>query len=124
MHSSIYRKILRSALALFCIAGMPFLLRAQDTPTSQPSASDSSDSQVDATAIPTMFPHLKIDRLWISGQANFISQYHPEFHSPYSGSNSLPAEAQDASSRVITLFTGLRLTQNAELLCDIQETGG
>jgi carbohydrate-selective porin OprB len=62
--------------------------------------------------------------LWISGQANFISQYHPGFHSPYSGKNSLSAEAQDATSRVLTLFTGLRLTSTSELICDVQETGG
>jgi hypothetical protein len=71
-----------------------------------------------------MFPHLETDRLWISGQANFISQYHPGFHSPYSGKNSLSAEAQDATSRVLTLFTGLRLTSTSELICDVQETGG
>ena len=70
------------------------------------------------------FPHFKNDRIWLSGQANFISQWHPAFHSPYSGKNSLSPEAQDATSRVLTLFTGLRLTSTSELLCDIQETGG
>jgi high affinity Mn2+ porin len=74
--------------------------------------------------LPTMFPHPETDRLWISGQANFISQWHPGFHSPYSGKNSLSAEAQDATSRVLTLFTGLRLTSTSELICDVQETGG
>jgi carbohydrate-selective porin OprB len=71
-----------------------------------------------------MFPHPESDRIWLSGQANFISQWHPAFHSPYQGRNSLSPEAQDASSRVLTLFTGLRLTQTSELLCDVQETGG
>src|ERR1700730_2044025 len=65
-----------------------------------------------------------VGRIWISGQANIISQWHPAFHSPYSGMNSLSPQAQDASSRVLTLYTGLRLTRNEELLCDIQETGG
>ena len=74
--------------------------------------------------IPAMFPHFQNDRIWISGQANFISQWHPAFHSPYSGKNSLSAQAQDATSRVLTLFTGLRLTSTSELLCDIQEHGG
>ena len=72
----------------------------------------------------TMFPHAEWDRLWLSGQANFISQYHPTFHSPYQGPNSLSPEAQDATSRVLTLFTGLRLTDSTEFLCDVQETGG
>jgi carbohydrate-selective porin OprB len=71
-----------------------------------------------------MVPHLETDRLWVSGQANFISQWHPGFHSPYAGHNSLSSEAQDATSRVLTLFTGLRLSSTTELLCDVQETGG
>jgi high affinity Mn2+ porin len=86
---------------------------------SQPAADDSGDS-----GIPTMFPHFKNDRIWLSGQANFISQWHPAFHSPYSGQNSLSAEAQDATSRILTLLTGLRLTSTSELLCDVQESGG
>jgi len=72
----------------------------------------------------TMFPHAEWDRIWLSGQANFISQWHPQFHSPYQGAHSLSPEAQDATSRVLTLFTGLRLTDTTEFLCDIQETGG
>jgi high affinity Mn2+ porin len=88
-------------------------------PGQHPANTDDSDG-----GTPAMFPHFKNDRIWLSGQANFISQWHPAFHSPYSGKNSLSAEAQDASSRVLTLFTGLRLTSTSELLCDIQETGG
>ncbi|MBS1840439.1 MAG: carbohydrate porin [Acidobacteria bacterium] len=84
-------------------------------------AAESPDSQPES---PALLPHLETGRLWLSGQANFISQYHPNFHSPYSGPNSLSPEAQDASSRVLTLFTGLRLTNSAELLCDVQESGG
>jgi carbohydrate-selective porin OprB len=71
-----------------------------------------------------MFPHQEWDRLWLSGQVNIVSQWHPAFHSPYQGPNSLTPEAQDASSRVLTLFTGLRLTGTTELLCDVQESGG
>src|ERR1700676_3890258 len=78
-----------------------------------------------AQASPTiMIPHPGWDRLWISGQANFIMQWHPSFHSPYQGKNSLTPEAQNANSRVLTLFTGLRMTRTAEFLCDVQETGG
>ncbi len=74
--------------------------------------------------IPVMFPHPETDRLWISGQANIISQWHPAFRSPYQGRNSLSPQAQDASSRVLSLYTGLRLSGTTELLCDVQETGG
>jgi hypothetical protein len=101
------------------------VLHAQDTtrsedPTNAPQAS--GDPEADPSLI--MFPHPETDRLWISGQANFISQWHPAFHSPYQGRNSLSPQAQDATSRVLTLYTGLRLTNNAEVLCDVQETGG
>ena len=94
--------------------------RAQEAPESSPPSPQAPESD----PIPVMFPHPETDRLWISGQANFISQWHPAFHSPYQGRNSLSPEAQDASSRVLTLYTGLRLTNSAELLCDVQETGG
>jgi hypothetical protein len=78
----------------------------------------------DGDPLVTMFPHSESSRFWVSGQANFISQWHPAFHSPYQGPNSLSPEAQDATSRVLTLFLGLRLSDTAELLCDVQETGG
>ena len=96
------------------------VLHAQEVPESPVPANPDSE----ADPIPAMFPHPESDRWWISGQANFISQWHPAFHSPYQGRNSLSPEAQDASSRVLTLFTGRRLTNTAEVLCDVQETGG
>lgn len=71
-----------------------------------------------------MFPHREWDRLWLSGQANFISQWHPNFHSPYQGPNSFTPQAQDATSRVLTLFTGWRATDTTEFIFDLQETGG
>ena len=106
-------------LAIVLLLATP-VLRAQDTSESTPPA----DSAPEADPAPVMFPHPEFDRIWLSGQANFISQWHPAFHSPYQGRNSLSPEAQDASSRVLTLFTGLRLTNTSELLCDVQETGG
>ncbi len=107
------------ALTILPLLVAPVLL-AQDTPESTPPA----DSAPEADPAPVMFPHPESDRIWLSGQANFISQWHPAFHSPYQGRNSLSPEAQDASSRVLTLFTGLRLTRTSEILCDVQETGG
>src|SRR4029077_13783801 len=124
--------MMRSALAfsfatwaMLCIAlcAAP-RLRAQDAPSPQSAAPSGSDSNAADDPAPLMFPHLESDRWWISGQANFISQWHPEFHSPYQGPRSLPPQAQDATSRVLTLFTGVRLTNTMELLCDVQETGG
>ena len=91
-------------------------------PAAGPPESDAAAAEDDE--IPTMLPHPETDRIWVSGQANFISQWHPAFHSPYQGKNSLTPEAQDATSRVLTVYTGLRLTSTTELLCDAQESGG
>jgi hypothetical protein len=92
---------------------------------SVPQEQTPAETQVpESDPIPVMFPHPESGRIWISGQANFISQWHPAFHSPYQGPNSLSPQAQDATSRVLTLYTGLRLSSSTELLCDVQETGG
>ncbi len=90
------------------------VVRAEDSPQAQTPGPPAAD----ADAAPAMFAHSESDRWWISGQANFISQWHPAFRSPYQGVNSLTPEAQDATSRVLTLFTGLQLTGTTELLCD------
>ncbi len=65
------------------------------------------------------------DWLWLSGQANFIAQMHPAFHALYSGEHSLRPEAErNPRSRVLTLYTGLRLTRTTEVIFHIEETGG
>jgi high affinity Mn2+ porin len=99
-------------------------LRAQDSRQVEAQTPPITDSTADADPVPAMFSHPESDRWWISGQANWISQWHPSFHSPYQGVNSLAPQAQDATSRVLTLFTGLRLTGSTELLCDVQESAG
>jgi len=71
-----------------------------------------------------MFPHLADTRFWLSGQMNFIFQTHPPFHAPYSGANSLNPNYEKATSRVMTLYTGVRLNKSAEILADLEETGG
>src|ERR1700680_1228007 len=55
--------------------GVPALL-AQDTgvPRNQ-DATSASDPSTDPAPLPTMVPHLETDRWWLSGQANFISQW-------------------------------------------------
>jgi len=64
------------------------------------------------------------NRIWLRGQANFITQYHPTFFAEYSGTNSLSLGAQDATSRVLTLYAGFRVFQNSEVLVDIESAGG
>ena len=71
-----------------------------------------------------MLPHFKSSRFWLSGQANFIFQTHPPFHADYSGPNSLRPNYEKATSRVLTLYTGVRLNNSTEILVDIEEAGG
>ncbi len=74
---------------------------------------------------PTMIlPHSESSRYWISGQMNFILQWHPVFPARYSGSNSLRPEAEHAGSRVLTLYTGWQARKTTELLCDVESAGG
>ncbi len=112
-----------SALCVFFATARP--VRGQSAP-SDPSTAKSAPAPGDASPeeTPTMFPHSNSSRFWISGQANFISQWHPNFHSPYQGLNSLSPQTQDASSRVVTLLTGLEIGDTSEVLLDVQETGG
>jgi hypothetical protein len=72
----------------------------------------------------SMFPHLKDTRFWLSGQANFIFQTHPDFPATYSGPHSLSPHYEKATSRLMTLYTGARINNSTELLVDIEEAGG
>jgi high affinity Mn2+ porin len=119
------RVVLAACLPLASIVFAPADLLAQESSSIQASATaEAADSSSETDSMLTMLPHLERDRFWISGQANFISQWHPGFHSPYAGPNSLSAAAQDATSRVLTLFTGARLSGSTEFIFDVQETGG
>src|SRR5689334_20370970 len=89
---------------LLWLAAAPSLYARESPEQDQPPADTQSQ---EADPIPVMFPHPETDRWWISGQANIISQCHPAFDSPYQGRNSLPPQAQDATSHVFTLYTGL-----------------
>ncbi len=113
-------------LFLLGVCLVPNSARAQDAPAdeapTQSSPTPADDPSSDTP--PTLFPHFESDRIWLSGQTNIITQWHAAFHSPYQGPNSLTPEAQDASSRVLTLLTGLRVSSTTEFLLDIQETGG
>ena len=75
-------------------------------------ASDGGRSASEAPVVvpmTTMFPHSTTWPIWISGQANFIFQTHPNFHSPYEGVNSFTAPFEYKVSMVGTLYTGLQV---------------
>jgi high affinity Mn2+ porin len=106
--------------------------RAQDEPPAQSPAPASTESKsADDPAAPpsdadpeAMVPHFKDTRFWLTGQANFIFQTHPDFPALYSGKNSLSPNYEKATSRVLTLYTGVRLNDSTEILVDIEEAGG
>jgi high affinity Mn2+ porin len=87
------------------------------TPVADPSPVPADDPQ-------TMFPHFENTRFWLSGQANLIYQTNPPFHSPYAGKNSMDPNYEKATSRVLTLYTGMRLNDSTEILVDIEDAAG
>jgi high affinity Mn2+ porin len=115
-------------MLLLCAAvalsmAIPATAQQPDPPSAAPPALQSSDPAPDS-GTESMLPHLKDTRFWLSGQSNFIFQAHPGFHALYSGKNSLSPHYEKATSRVLTLFTGVRLNHSFEILVDIEEAGG
>jgi hypothetical protein len=123
---------LRSLLLVLLIGSCA--LRGQTgTPTESRAPAESGDPQPstskpadDAPAPPTSDPDDEPfwSRFWLSFQANFIRQQHPEFPAKYSGPNSFQAPKEHATSRVETLYTGFRITRRLEILTDIESAGG
>ena len=124
-----------SLLVLFALAvALSFALAVpvfaqQSEPA--PSASSAPPPQADLPADPpaddrveTMLPHFKDSRFWLSGQGNFIFQTHPPFHADYTGKNSLRPNYEKATSRVMTLYTGVRLNGSTEFLADVEDAAG
>jgi len=112
----------RLRIACACVIVVcPLVAYAQESPSgnSQPNAPARTADDPES-----MFPRLSDTRYWLSGQANFIFQTHPPFHAPYSGANSLNPNYEKATSRVLTLYTGVKLNDSTELLVDIEEAGG
>ena len=82
---------------------------------------DPGDAQpADIQPTTTMFAHPDNTRFWLSGQLNLIFQTHPRFTAPYTGENSMRPTFEQATSSVLTLFTGIRLTDSTDVLFDIE----
>ncbi|MFI5059759.1 MAG: carbohydrate porin [Candidatus Acidiferrales bacterium] len=88
-----------------------------------PNADDPPDPPPNAGP-ETMLPHFRDSRFWLSGQMNFIFQTHPDFHADYSGPHSLSPRYEKATSRLMTLYTGVRLNNSTELLADVEDAAG
>jgi high affinity Mn2+ porin len=86
--------------------------------------SQEPDSPVDPPDPETLFAHREANRVWLSGQVNAIFQTHPVFFSKYSGRNSLGAGYQKATSRLLTVYTGFRLSESTEVIADVEEANG
>ncbi|MES2291782.1 MAG: carbohydrate porin [Pseudomonadota bacterium] len=54
----------------------------------------------------------------LHGQATFVDQYHPAFHSPYRGPNSLDPGSRGNETFDTTLFAGIRFWQGGEAYAD------
>src|SRR5579863_3056438 len=124
-----HTRCLSLILSIIAICVLPAYAQNSDAPsstkpdaTAQLNTSATDPAPDDSTE--SMFPHLKDTRYWLTGQANFIFQTHPPFPADYSGTNSLSPNYQKATSRVLTLYTGVRLNNSTELLVDIEEAGG
>jgi hypothetical protein len=105
-------------LVIACAFGSPFVL-AQSSDLAAP-----SEPVVNDESASTVFNHSAASRFWVSGQLNVILQWHPSFKAKYDGPNSLRAEGENATSRVLTLYTGAQLTKTTEVFCDIESAGG
>jgi high affinity Mn2+ porin len=103
-------------LALVLCARSVYAQEQEQQEQQQVNAPDAHDPE-------TFFPHPD-KRYWVSGQINFIFQTNPPFDAAYSGTNSFRNRYEKATSRVLTLFTGLKLNDSTELLVDVEETGG
>src|SRR6202140_5367893 len=99
------------ALLLACTAGCATPAAwSQSQAGAEAQTSASADTDAAAPNPESMLPHFKSTRFWLSGQANFIFQTHPDFHADYSGPNSLSPLFEKAISCGMTLYTGVRLT--------------
>jgi hypothetical protein len=97
---------------------------SKDAPQASPSAApDPPDPPANDDTV-SMLPHIKDTRFWLSGQANFIFQTHPDFRALYSGTHSLSPNYEKGTSRVITFYSGVRLNNSLEFLVDLEEAGG
>ena len=128
-------------LLMLCLAAFAARAQAQDAaqgaaPDSQSQAKPASDASTqtsESSPLPdhsaggdplTLFPHSNTSRFWISGQANIILQWHAAFPAAYSGKNSLLSHAENATSKLYTLYLGYQITQTTEVFLDLESAGG
>jgi high affinity Mn2+ porin len=72
----------------------------------------------------TWFAHSETLPWWLSGQGNFVFQWHPRFPAEYSGPHSFEHASEQAASEVTTLYSGLQLDPTTEAVLDVESAGG
>jgi high affinity Mn2+ porin len=113
------------ACLLLCLLLLALSSLAQEpapTPPNPPAPTSPDAAPDDSTQ--AMLPHFKSTRFWLSGQGNWIFQTHPDFPALYSGAHSLSPDYEKATSRVVTLYAGVRLTNSFEVVGAVEEAGG
>ena len=129
------RLLVQFGYPLFCLLFVSLLtaqiISAQDSkpdnpnpPSTQDPASVTAQENSDSGDTLTLFPHSDTAPFWISGQANVILQWHPSFPAKYSGPNSFRSVAENATSKVYTLYLGYELTHTTEVFVDVESAGG
>ncbi len=112
MDAQCKKLLLAGSLAILCAIS----LYSQSPTPSEPVDKDEEEA--------TLFPHSKTSPIWISGQINLIHQQHAAFHARYTSENSLKPFREKATSRLLTLYTGVQLPRSTELLFDVESAGG
>ena len=115
-------------IVLTCLA-QPNAVEAQQVSSNSTTYSVSSDSpphgaSSDSSDAGTIFPHPENSRYWISGQANFIFQWHPPFAAKYTGINSLSPKADSATSELYDVYLGYKLMPTTEVVLNLESAGG
>src|SRR5215469_6577451 len=82
------------------------------------------EPQTPTASAPTMFPHPGEGRFWLSGQLNFIAQHSLAFDAKYSGQHSFRASPHSSAGHVVTIYAGVQLGRDTELLVDGEQEQG
>ena len=108
-----------------CSFARPFCLTALCLPFAIVTFGSVAHAQFDYdSGKDTVFQHSETLPWWLSGQGNFIFQWHPRFHADYSGPNSFEHASEQAASEVVTLYGGLQMSPTIEALVDVESAGG
>jgi high affinity Mn2+ porin len=72
----------------------------------------------------SFLPRVHTDRFWLSGQANVVFQTQPGTRGECDDEDTFSTQYEKATSRVFTLYTGMKLSPSTELLLDVEQAGG